>query len=82
MKVLIFVLTIVLSQVCMAKKGKVKYEYKKYERFDFEALDVEGRRSSPGDLSIGSRFGTQFKNKIPQKPNFNREMKKSIDSIL
>lgn len=64
-----------------AKKTKIKYEYKKYEKFDFEALDVEGKRNSPGDLSINSRFGTKFKNKLPGKRNFNREMKNAIDSI-
>ena len=78
----IALLSLLFSYAAFAKKGKVVYEYKKYERFDFEALDVQGQKGSPGDLSIGSRFGTQFKNKIPSKPNFNREMKKSIDSIL
>lgn len=63
-------------------KKNVRYEYKKFERFDFDALDVEGTNSSPGDLSIGPRFKQKFKNKIPLKRNFNREMKKSVDSIL
>lgn len=81
MKITIMLL-IIFSQNLYAKKAKINYEYKKFERFDFEALDVEGQRNSPGDLSIGSRFGTQFKNKIPGKKNFNREMKKAIDSVL
>jgi len=81
MKIILVVL-ILFTQNLYAKKAKIKYEYKKFERFDFEALDVEGQRNSPGDLSIGSRFGTQFKNKIPGKKNFNREMRKAIDSIL
>lgn len=78
----ILILTILIfSSLVHAKRKNIKYEYKKYERFDFEALDVEGRRNSPGDLSISSRFGTQFKNKIPEKKNFNREMRKAIDSV-
>lgn len=82
MKKLLIAFVITFTFSAMAKKKNINYEYKKFERFDFEALDVEGRRDSPGDLSIGSRFGSQFKNKIPEKRNFNREMKKAIDSIL
>ena len=81
MKVLI-ILMMLFSNHLYAKKKNVRYEYKKYERFDFEALDVEGTKDSPGDLSIGSRFGTQFKNKLPEKKNFNREMRKAVDSVL
>lgn len=79
---IVLIIVMFFSQNLFAKKAKINYEYKKFERFDFEALDVEGQRNSPGDLSIGSRFATQFKNKIPGKKNFNREMKKAIDSIL
>ena len=74
---------ILFSGVSLAKsKRRVTYKYKKYERFDFEALDVEGERSSPGDLSIDTRFKTKFENKIPERKNFNRQMKKAVDSIL
>ena len=62
--------------------GKVRYEYKKFERFDFSALDVEGNRSSPGDLSINPRVQKKYKNKLPERKNFNREMKKGIDTLL
>ena len=78
----ILLASLFFTSIAFSKKAKINYEYKKYERFDFEALDVQGKRNTPGDLSIGSRFGTQFKNKIPEKPNFNREMRKAIDSIL
>jgi hypothetical protein len=64
------------------KRGKVNYKYKRYERFDFDALDIEGAKSSPGDLSIAPRFNPKFRNKIPERKNFNREMRKAIDSIL
>ena len=84
MKVLLLTLCFVfLSSTVLAKtKRRVTYKYKKYERFDFEALDVEGERSSPGDLSIDTRFKTKFENKIPERKNFNRQMKKAVDSIL
>lgn len=79
--ILMFIcMSLLFSQTVFAKK--VVYKYKKYERFDFDALDVEGARSAPGDLSIGPRFKKQFKNKIPERKNFHREMKKAIDSIL
>ncbi|MBT4792901.1 MAG: hypothetical protein HON90_15100 [Halobacteriovoraceae bacterium] len=81
MKVLL-VSCLFLSTLTHAAGGKITYKYKKYERFDFDALDIEGGNSSPGDLSIGPRFKKKFKNKIPERRNFHREMKKSIDSIL
>ncbi|MEE2670881.1 MAG: hypothetical protein VYA54_04190 [Bdellovibrionota bacterium] len=71
-----------LNNLAFAKKKRVNYKYKKYERFDFDALDVEGERSSPGDLSIETRFKSKFKNKIPERKNFDRQMKKAVDSIL
>lgn len=75
-------LLIGINNLSFAKKRKVNYKYKKYERFDFDALDVEGERSSPGDLSIETRFKSKFKNKIPERKNFDRQMKKAVDSIL
>ena len=71
-----------LNNLAFAKKKRVNYKYKKYERFDFDALDVEGERSSPGDLSIETRFKSKFKNKIPERKNFDRQMKKAGDSML
>jgi hypothetical protein len=81
MKLASLFLLAVLSFNVFAKK-KVIYKYKKYERFDFDALDVKGENSSPGDLSIGPRFKKKFRNKIPERKDFNREMIKAIDSIL
>lgn len=78
---ILIALSLLLPTMSFAKK-KINYKYKKYERFDFDALDVEGSSSSPGDLSIGPRFKRKFKNKIPERKNFNREMKRALDSIL
>lgn len=63
------------------QKKNVKYKYKKHEKFDFEALDVHGDTSSPGDLSISPRFRKKFKNKIPERQNFNTEMKRALDTV-
>lgn len=64
-----------------AQKKNVKYEYKKYEKFDFSAIDVEGGSSSPGDLSISPRFRKRFRNKIPERKQFHNEMKRALDSV-
>ncbi len=75
----IFVMFLCFSAFAQSKKS---YQYKKYERFDFDALDVEGARSTPGDLSIGQRLKRKYKNKLPERKNFNGEMKRAIDTII
>lgn len=60
---------------------KVRYKYKKYEKFDFEDLVIEGETGSPGDLSIIPRYQRKFKNVLPYRKNFNAEMRKSIERI-
>lgn len=62
-------------------KANVRYEYKKYEKFDFDEIGVEGEAGSPGDISISPRLRKEFKNKLPERKNFNKEMKKAIDGI-
>lgn len=78
----IFLITLFVASVSVyAQKSKVRYEYKKYEKFDFEALDIQGDTSSPGDLSISPRFRKRFRNKIPERKNFNLEMRRALDSV-
>jgi hypothetical protein len=80
MKVL--VILAFLTGISLAEEPKnVRYEYKKYERFDFEEIGVEGEAGSPGDLSISPRLKSEFKNRIPERKNFNKEMKRSIEGI-
>ena len=62
-------------------QSKVRFEYKKYEKFDFDEIAVEGETGSPGDISISPRLRKEFRNKIPERKNFNKEMKKAIDGI-
>ncbi len=70
------------SAFAQGKKAKsVRYEYKKYEKFDFDEIGVEGEAGSPGDLSITPRARTEFRNKLPERMNFNREMKKAVEVI-
>lgn len=81
MKFLILI-TFVFSISSFAQKGgRIIYKYKKYEKFDFSELSIEGATGSPGDLSITPRFQKKFRNKLPYRKNFNPEIYKSIQSI-
>lgn len=84
MKTLILFLSIFSIQaqdIPGVKTPKVVYKYKKYEKFDFEDLVIEGETGSPGDLSIIPRYQRKFKNVLPYRKNFNAEMRKSIERI-
>jgi hypothetical protein len=80
MKALFLFIFFVASTYADDKKN-IRYEYKKYEKFDFDEIGVEGEAGSPGDLSISPRLRNEFRNKLPERENFNREMKKAIDGI-
>ena len=82
MKYLIFIIVILFSATVFAEKKNIKYEYKKFERFDFDALDVQGSKAAPGELSIPTRLKSKHRNKLPERRNFNREMKRAIDTVI
>jgi len=78
----IFAIALLISVSAFAQeKGNVRYEYKKFEKFDFDEIGVEGEAGSPGDISISPRLRKEFSNKLPEKKNFNKEMKKAVDGI-
>ena len=82
MKEFILVSVLLFSGSIFAKqKQKIVYEYKKYEKFDMEDLVVEGETGAPGDLSIDPRYKRKFKNKLPYRKNFNKEIRKAIYRI-
>ncbi|HXH73779.1 MAG TPA: hypothetical protein VNJ08_02370 [Bacteriovoracaceae bacterium] len=62
-------------------KKDTRYEYKKLEKFDFDEIGVEGEGGSPGDISVSPRLRNEFKNKLPERQNFNKDMKKAIDGL-
>jgi hypothetical protein len=64
-----------------AKEEKVVYKYKKYQKFDFEDLVIEGDSGSPGDLSIDAPKIRRFKGKLPYRYNFNPEIRKAIERV-
>lgn len=63
------------------QEENVRYRYKKYEKFDFEDLVIEGETGNPGDLSIAPRYQRKFENKLPYRKNFNAEIRKGIERI-
>lgn len=83
MKFLLFTISLVfvLNSFAQNEKANVRYEYKKYEKFDFDEIGVEGEAGSPGDISISPRLRKEFRNKLPERANFNNEMKKAINGI-
>lgn len=79
---LLILFSLFFSTCLMAqKKEQIIYEYKKYEKFDMDDLVVEGESGSPGDLSIDPRIKSKFKNRLPYRKNFNKEIRKSIYRI-
>jgi hypothetical protein len=81
MRFILIVLIVLSTSAFAKKKGKIIYKYKKYEKFDMDDLNIAGDTSNPGDLSINPRFRRKYKNTLPSKPNFNRELRKSILSL-
>lgn len=75
------VCTILPFQFALGAKKEIKYEYKKYEKFEFDTLGVDGSTGNPGDLSLGPRFERKYKNKLPERKNFNKEIRRSIQRI-
>lgn len=82
MKIFAIVLLVIpVLTLAQESKSNIRYEYKKFEKFDFDEIGVEGEAGSPGDISISPRLRKEFKNKLPERKSFNKEMKKAIDGI-
>lgn len=62
-------------------EAKIRYQYKKYQKFDFEEIAIEGDTGNPGDLSIASRYQRKFKNKLPYRVNFNPEIARAVERV-
>ncbi len=78
---LLLILTFAFHLSAEDKKPVIKYEYKKYEKFDFDTIGVEGESGAPGDLSISPGLRNEFRNKLPERKNFNDVMINSINGI-
>jgi hypothetical protein len=80
-KILFFLIISSFGLFAQEKGGKVTYKYKKFEKFDFEAMDVGGELGAPGDLSIAPRYQKKFDNSLPYRKNFNDQIRNSIERI-
>lgn len=60
---------------------KINYEYKKYEKFDFGELGIDGSASGMNDFSLNPRFQSRFNNQLPRKNNFHREMYDGVTAM-
>lgn len=83
MKNLILLILCVFALRAMAeeKKKKIVYEYKKYEKFDFDEIGVEGESGAPGDLSISPNPRKDYGNRLPERREFNKEIRKAASGI-
>ena len=81
MKILFIITLSIFSLQAFAQEKTIRYEYKKFEKFDFDEIGVEGEAGSPGDISISPRLRKEFQNKLPERQNFNKEMKKGIEGL-
>ena len=83
MKFLIILSVLITSSGLHAqqKKKKIIYEYKKFEKFDFQEIGVEGESGSPGDLSVSPNPRKDYGNRLPERREFNKEIRKAASGI-
>jgi hypothetical protein len=77
----VFLFSLMVFSAPKNKDGQ-NFEYKKYEKFDFSELTIDGDNDGIGDLSIMQRFQTNFENNLPHKSNFNRELRDAVLQTL
>lgn len=80
MKYFVTVLCLVVAFSAFGAPKK-KVVYKKYEKFDFDVLGIEGESGSPGDISVMTRYNRRFRNKLPYRKHFKWEMRKAIQAV-
>lgn len=78
---MIALFTLSFATFAQKKKEKIIYKYKKYQKFDFEDLVVEGDKGGPTDLSIRPRLKKKFNNKLPYRVHFNDKIIESVETV-
>ncbi len=81
MKFLVLIFFLSFNAFAQKESKKVNYEYKKFERFDFEEIGVEGESGAPGDISIAPAPRKNYGNRLPERKSFNKEVRKSASGI-
>lgn len=76
---------VLFSVTCFAQQKraekKVIYEYKKFEKFDFDEIGVEGQSGAPGDISVAPTPRKDYGNRLPERKDFLKQMRKSASGI-
>jgi hypothetical protein len=81
MRLFIILVLFSFSVLAQTSSKSVNYEYKKFERFDFEEIGVEGEAGAPGDISIAPLPRKNYGNRLPERKSFNKEVRKSASGI-
>jgi len=81
MRIALVLLLISLPALAQKRTKNINYEYKKFERFDFEEIGIEGEAGAPGDLSIAPSPRKNYGNRLPERKSFNKEVRKSASGI-
>ena len=83
MRILFFLVFsfVMMPGLSFSKEKKIIYKYKQYEKFDFDTMSIAADASNPGDLSISPRFRKDFANALPERKDFSREIRRSIQRI-
>jgi len=80
--ILLLVLCIVsISSFSQSRENpKVIYRYKKFEKFVLDDLVID-RGGIGSSIDISERYRRKFKNKLPEKKNFNIELIHGVQTI-
>jgi hypothetical protein len=63
------------------EKGKIIYEYKKYEKFDLGNLEVKGELIAPGDISVRERERRTFRLELFTRKHFDQQSAHDMKSL-
>ncbi len=77
----IFCLFLFSASIGAQEQRKIVFRYKKYEKFQFDNLTVKGDSVAPADITIDARSGLEFKNRLPQRPDFNDRIREAAISV-
>lgn len=74
----------VLADMAFTKqnnKAKINYKYRKFQKVNLDSIQIDGEFGNPGDMTIMPRNKNRFKNRLPYRTNFNKEIRIGIERI-
>lgn len=82
LKIVVTLMVCTLSFTLLAEeKREVIYQYKKYEKFDLGALEVDGELMTGGDISVRERERERFHLDLFIRRHSKDLSKKDMDTI-